>query len=47
VHFFSDVIAELDAAEQAGFVTTQVLRPGVEATPGSSHRVIHSFDELA
>ena len=47
VRFFSDVLAELDAAEQAGFATTQVLRPGVEPTPGSSHPVIRSFDELA
>jgi enolase-phosphatase E1 len=47
VHFFSDVVGELDAAKQAGFVTTQVLRPGTAATPSSGHPVITSFDELA
>jgi enolase-phosphatase E1 len=46
VHFFSDVVAELDAAREAGFVTTQLLRPGVAPMPGSKHPAIRSFDEL-
>jgi enolase-phosphatase E1 len=47
VHFFSDVVAELDAARAAGFVTTQLLRPGITSTAGSKHPAIGSFDELA
>jgi enolase-phosphatase E1 len=47
VHFFSDVVGELDAAREAGLVTTQVLRPGIAPTPGSAHPTVGSFDDLA
>jgi enolase-phosphatase E1 len=47
VHFYSDAVAELDAAREAGFVTTRLVRPGVEPAPRSKHRAIASFDEEA
>lgn len=40
--FLSDVEAELDAAEKAGFKTTQLVRPGT--TPSDRHRVVNSFN---
>jgi enolase-phosphatase E1 len=46
VHFFSDVVGELDAAREAGFVTTLVQRPGVAAASTGGHTVITSFAEL-
>lgn len=45
--FLSDIVAELDAAKQAGLQTVLVNRPGnapVDANHG--HRVIDSFGEL-
>jgi enolase-phosphatase E1 len=47
VIFFSDVVAELDAAQAAGMQTVLCLRPG--NPPQSSarqHRAIHSFQEM-
>jgi enolase-phosphatase E1 len=46
VHFFSDVVGELDAAREAGFLTTHVLRSGAARAPGSTHPTIESFDEV-
>ena len=43
--FISDVVAELDAAREAGFETRLCVRPGNPPQPPSSHDVIHSFDE--
>jgi enolase-phosphatase E1 len=43
--FVSDVVAELDAARDAGLQTRLCVRPGNPPPPPSSHRVIHSFDE--
>jgi enolase-phosphatase E1 len=43
--FLSDVIAELDAARQAGFCTLQVLRPGTE--PSTWHPSAAHFGEIA
>jgi enolase-phosphatase E1 len=48
--FLSDVVAELDAARQAGFQTALVIRPGSGASPPiaePSHPAIHSFVEIA
>ena len=42
--FISDVVAELDAARDAGLQTRLCVRPG-NPPPPSSHRVIHSFDD--
>ncbi|MEK6320158.1 MAG: acireductone synthase [Acidobacteriota bacterium] len=45
--FVSDVTAELDAAESAGFETLLCVRPGNPFQGRSpSHAVIHSFDEI-
>ena len=43
--FVSDVVAELDAAREAGLETALAVRtpPG---PAGDGHRQIHSFDEL-
>jgi len=43
--FVSDVVAELDAARDAGLQTRLAVRPGNPPQPPSSHRAIHSFDE--
>ncbi len=45
--FLSDVVAELDAAAEAGMATVLVRRPGSTApNDGHSHVVIGSFEEL-
>jgi enolase-phosphatase E1 len=47
IHFVSDVVTELDAAGEAGMITSLCIRPGNPAQPRQSqHRVIQSFDEL-
>jgi enolase-phosphatase E1 len=47
VLFVSDVVAELDAACQAGLKTALSLRPGNRPPPpGHLHRVISSFSEI-
>jgi enolase-phosphatase E1 len=43
--FISDVVAELDAARDAGLQTRLCVRPGNPPQPSSSHDIIHSFDE--
>jgi enolase-phosphatase E1 len=45
--FFSDVVAELDAARAAGLQTVLCIRPGNTPQPaGGPHQVIHSFAEM-
>ena len=50
--FISDVVAELDAAREAGVLTALCARPGWRGQPGgsgesaASHPVIHSFDDI-
>lgn len=45
--FCSDVLAELDAARDAGMQTVLVVRPGNKpVAAGHAHRVIHSFAEI-
>jgi enolase-phosphatase E1 len=46
--FLSDVVAELDAARQAGFHTTLVLRPGNHPLESSEHGhpEIRSFEQV-
>lgn len=47
VLFLSDIVAELDAARQAGLRTVLVLRPGNAAQENTApHPSIHSFAEL-
>jgi enolase-phosphatase E1 len=46
VLFISDVVAELDAAGEAGLQTRLCVRPGNPSQPPSSHEVIRSFDSL-
>ena len=47
IHFISDVIAELDAASDAGMKTSLCVRPGnVVQESSSRHNTIHSFDEI-
>jgi 2,3-diketo-5-methylthio-1-phosphopentane phosphatase len=43
--FVSDVVAELDAAREAGLQTRLCIRPGNPSQPSSSHEIIHSFDD--
>lgn len=43
--FLSDVVAELDAAQAAGFVTGHVVRPGTSPTSGA-HRAFADFDQV-
>ena len=43
VHFLSDVLAELDAAREAGMVTTHIVRDG-QAT--GSHPIAPTFDTV-
>jgi enolase-phosphatase E1 len=44
--FFSDVVAELDAAEEAGMQTRLVVRPGnAPVTAEHGHETIHSFND--
>jgi enolase-phosphatase E1 len=44
--FFSDVVAELDAALAAGMQTGLCVRPDNTIQPACNHRTIHTFDEL-
>jgi len=45
--FFSDVVAELDAARAAGMATGLMLRPGNEPVDGDhTHLMFESFDEI-
>jgi enolase-phosphatase E1 len=45
--FVSDVVAELDAALEAGYDTRLCVRPGNRPQPHTDrHRLIHSFDDL-
>jgi enolase-phosphatase E1 len=47
VIFFSDVVAELDAAESAGMQTVLCLRPGNAPQPEARrHKAIHTFHEM-
>lgn len=41
IHFLSDVEKELDAAVEAGFCTTQIVRPGTQ--PGTRHSIARDF----
>ena len=43
--FLSDIEAELDAAAEAGFNTTQIVRAGTNA--GTAHPVCSNFDDMA
>jgi enolase-phosphatase E1 len=43
VLFLSDTVAELDAARESGFQTTQLIR---DDAPPASHPVAHSFAEI-
>jgi len=43
--FFSDVPAELDAAKEAGWATTLVIRPGNALVTNPTHPVIRSLAE--
>ena len=43
--FISDVVDELDAAEEAGMKTLLSVRPGNPSQTPSDHQVINSFDE--
>jgi len=46
--FVSDVTAELDAAQTAGFQTMLCVRPGnPPQSPDAHHSIINSFDELS
>lgn len=44
ITFYSDVEAELDAAEAAGLDTVQIVRPGT--APGSRHRRHSDFSQI-
>lgn len=44
--FFSDSIAELDAAREAGVQTVQLARPEDGTTPATTHTSVESFDEI-
>jgi len=47
IHFLSDVLAELDAANDAGMKTSLCIRPGnAVQEPGSRHETIRSFADL-
>jgi len=47
IHFVSDIVAELDAAADAGMTTSLSVRPGnPPQDAGTAHRVITSCDEL-
>ncbi len=46
IFFLSDVAAELDAAKQAGILTALCIRPGHPDSPGFSHPIIHTFNEV-
>jgi len=44
--FISDVVAELDAAQEAGMKTLLSLRPGNQPQPPTNHRAIRGFDPV-
>lgn len=44
--FISDVVDELDAAEEAGMKTLLSIRPGNQIQAATHHQAIDSFDEL-
>jgi enolase-phosphatase E1 len=44
--FISDVVDELDAAEEAGIRTLLSVRPGNQVQPPTRHKAIDSFDEV-
>ncbi len=46
VVFFSDTIAELDAARDAGVQTVQLARPEDGTVPASAHTSVESFVEI-
>ena len=46
VIFFSDNIAELDAARAAGIQTVQLARPEDGTTPATDHTSVESFDRV-
>lgn len=45
--FLSDIVAELDAAAEAGLRTCQLVRPEDGTRPGGTHRVAATLDEVA
>ncbi|MDG6094822.1 acireductone synthase [Acetobacter sp. AN02] len=45
--FFSDVVAELDAAREAGFQTCQIARPEDGTVPGTGHPVAPDLAQAA
>jgi enolase-phosphatase E1 len=47
VLFLSDVVAELEAAEQAGLQVCQIARPEDKTVPGVRHRVAASLQQAA
>ncbi|WP_415494864.1 acireductone synthase [Acetobacter sp.] len=47
VLFLSDVVAELEAAEQAGLQVCQIARPEDRTVPGVRHRVAASLQQAA
>jgi len=46
IRFVSDVVAELDAARDAGLRTTLIVRPGNPPQANTGHPVVTSFDQL-
>jgi len=44
--FISDVVAELDAAKEAGYPTLLCVRPGNHPQPAHEYLTIGSFDEI-
>lgn len=46
IAFFSDIVAELDAAKSAGMQSVLMQRPGNKAQPASTHQTISSFDQV-
>ena len=45
--FISDVVDELDAAEEAGMKTLLSVRPGNQVQAPTHHQEIDSFDEVS
>jgi enolase-phosphatase E1 len=46
VLFISDVVQELDPAENSGMRTLLSVRPGNHPQPETHHQIIHSFEEV-
>jgi len=44
--FLSDVLEELDAAEQSGMKTALSVRPGMAQPPATRHPIIFTFDQV-